>query len=162
LREINTREYKKILREHPEKEGDLPEDNWLWYITESSFGSASMLRNHFLASNEYDECAASLARSFPVFRAHIHDSEDTTRVLTELRRRGSKETVVDILKKEKRKYLLTYRQMSFINDFVKATGNIEFPFISFVREGVKYAIPQIRTDDDLKLCTTLRCQRSSG
>jgi hypothetical protein len=112
--------------------------------------------NALLKPSEYSLCSSSLCATYGICCMHVHNNKETVRVQSHLKR-GTSETILEILEKEKPKYLITLPEMKYINQFVNATGEEPFPFFILVKDGMKYAVPQIRSSRDTEICSEKFC-----
>lgn len=122
---------------------------------------SEVLKNYFRVSYLYDvfrrlptpirpiqfpRLAKSLCHSYIAVFAHVHCRRETVKVLTEYR----KETVLNIsqiLEAENEIYLISVRDMEYINIFLQAIGEAPFPFLKFVSRfwyNREFAVPQVR------------------
>ena len=151
--DLTTFEYEQAKLLNPGE--DCPE-TWKLYIRESKRDVAVQLRK-WLKPSEDKACGYAFCDSGFKCNKHAHNDPETVQVLSQLRG-GTKDSIREILEREKPKFLLTTTEMKFINIFAKILGDTPFPFYTFVKNKKKYAVPQIPSSNDMKTCPAHFCK----
>lgn len=153
IRDLLKFEYQKAEEFKP---GRRCHDTWITYIRDSDRPTAKELRKS-LYSSEVKDCGYALCNAKYIANEHVHYAPGTVRVALKLMD-GTNDTILQILEKEQPKFLFTFREMRFVNIFVKANGATPFPFDILIKDGYEYTVPQIRSFSDLQTCPTHFCE----
>jgi hypothetical protein len=131
-------------------------DTWLMYLRHSSRPTAVQLRK-LVKKKDYRNCGLALCDSRYKCHKHVHNDRATVRVLTKLKDEGTKNSIHDILKEEEPQFLISTSELNFVNMYATASNDSPFPFFKLVKNRMWYAIPQVRSHDDMKVCPSFFC-----
>ncbi|XP_065210858.1 uncharacterized protein LOC135838954 [Planococcus citri] len=132
---------------------------WKFYANTTKEDFGLMLRGHvdypeyttILQPDEYNDFAHAVCKSYRMCTYHIYNNPRTVQVIEKLQN-GTPLTIIQMLRREKRNFLFTTAQMNHINSFMIASGFGSFPFLTFIRNDVEYAVPQLQNATDRLMC----------
>ena len=150
-----------LIRELPKAEyivakmsfhGYSCEETWIRYLNLTISPTAVRLRELIINPPDYFFFGHAICNGRRKCHKHVQNDHRTVGVLSKLLE-GTTDSIVEILAHERPEYLLTLREMEYFNIFAEGSGKKAFPFFKFIKYGDHYAIPQLLSTDDIKICT---------